>query len=585
MQGKARRTRSVTLYRLNVPPPIPDDISTLVDLAMVHERSTHPVNIAGSPALWVHGVLESADGDAAAWCADAARTTGVPVSIVDRRSLGLLLIVVDDHVYAIGYGQGHRLVRDDLKDHRFGIAFAVRTFEALHLTSLLRRRPGARGRSDATFAPAGLPIWGFGVEDHADLVGRIAGRAHGLDLTCSSDEKDTVQVSASAGIRMHLGIDPACLKADIQEIARICQEEEPRPDLEYIERIQPVKDPAQIGELDAALDDRLGKPVGDVANSLTLVVPTLRLIDYLRANSFAISLRTRVGPIEHLELHHLLDRTRQLESGTRVQALRRGHVRLYSDHSGGDPIGPATSADKWLEANVGLGARRFSMVDGRWYEVDGGYLERLRESVERVLGQRSDIRLPPWRVDDGEGERSYNSRVQRERPGEFLCLDRKGIKDRFHWRNGVEICDLLSRDGTIVHVKHAHGSAPLSHLFTQALLAVQTLRNSPEARHAFVDQVERLDQRWQLPATFEPKRLVFAILLKQGEPLGPDTLFPFAQVALVQIERTLKSVYDVDVEVIGIDAETGNTASRLRHVPTPRDGDATDGAQLRLPVP
>jgi len=51
----------------------------------------------------------------------ASRTTGRLVHFVDSRSAGLLLLIVDKRTYAIGYGQGHRLLSGDQKDRRFGL--------------------------------------------------------------------------------------------------------------------------------------------------------------------------------------------------------------------------------------------------------------------------------------------------------------------------------------------------------------------------------------------------------------------------------------------------------------------------------
>lgn len=50
---------------------------------------------------------------------------------------------------------------------------------------------------------------------------------------------------------------------------------------------------------------------------------------------------------------------------------------------------------------------------------------------------------------------------------------------------------------------------------------------------------------------FEPKKLVFAILLKNGEKLTADTLFPFAQVALLQAVSNLLAL-QIEVEVVSI---------------------------------
>ena len=47
-----------------------------------------------------------------------------------------------------------------------------------------------------------------------------------------------------------------------------------------------------------------------------------------------------------------------------------------------------------------------------------------------------------------------------------------GGRARAPARHGpLEICDLLGPDNELIHVKRAEGSAPLSHLFSQATLA------------------------------------------------------------------------------------------------------------------
>jgi uncharacterized protein (TIGR04141 family) len=124
----------------------------------------------------------------------------------------------------------------------------------------------------------------------------------------------------------------------------------------------------------------------------------------------------------------------------------------------------------------------------------------------------------------------------------------------------VEICDLLSPDDVLVMVKRAKGSDALSHLFNQALVAVQTLRNSPEGRKRFAEKVAEARKGRGLPDGFRPWKVVFAILLKDGADLTADTLFPFSQVTLVQTARTLEA-WGVQVEVVGIASTPSTVAS------------------------
>lgn len=107
----------------------------------------------------------------------------------------------------------------------------------------------------------------------------------------------------------------------------------------------------------------------------------------------------------------------------------------------------------------------------------------------------------------------------------------------------------------ISHVKRAKGSTPLSHLFSQALVSTQALATSPQARERFAAKVRNLPKGRDIQADFVPKKVVLAILLKDGEDLTPDTLFPFSQVTLATAARELESRYQIPIEVIGIEAD------------------------------
>jgi uncharacterized protein (TIGR04141 family) len=151
------RTRRQTLYRLAHADPSIDGLLDAVDADKA--SSGYDLDfpeLGGVPAILVHG---TASHDAA-WCADASATTGVSMTYTDRTSGAILLLAVDRCVYAISYGAGHRLIRDELKDQRFGLRFAVRQLDG----DRIHRMPGGRGRQDSILVPGGLPIWCYGLD-------------------------------------------------------------------------------------------------------------------------------------------------------------------------------------------------------------------------------------------------------------------------------------------------------------------------------------------------------------------------------------------------------------------------------------
>lgn len=282
------RTREVTLYRLVDVEPTREGLRLAIDQDQVGPDDIHDVDVAGSPGVWVERVVSR---DEAAWCADAARTTGRQVSLEEHKPSGLLVIAVDGEVYGVGYAYGHRLLVDDFKDTRFGLSVAIRTLDEHVIQDLSRRGLGGHGRTDMTSAPAGLPIWGFDLERQIDIVRKVAGETAALQISFSGDEARPVRLKGSAGLRLHLGVEPADFVNDIIEIARV-RRSVLRSCLEFVEWIPPVPDRHRIVELDNRLDEILGRPQSQATRRVIGVVPANQVGNSECADSFDIKVGT-----------------------------------------------------------------------------------------------------------------------------------------------------------------------------------------------------------------------------------------------------------------------------------------------------
>jgi uncharacterized protein (TIGR04141 family) len=238
--------------------------------------------------------------------------------------------------------------------------------------------------------------------------------------------------------------------------------------------------------------------------------------------------------------------------GERVNALRCGQVYLNDDEAGKEILSSAR-ADKWLEASVSVGARRFFLMDGDWFEIGAEYVRASRDAIGRLFPATPTIGLPRWSLTERRTEYDYNCYVEAWSRGQYMCLDKnRAVRDPLGVRSPLEICDLLGSDNELIHVKRAEGSAPLSHLFSQGLVSAQSLVAGPPAvRERFVKTVAELPHGQSLAADFKPTKVVYAILMPKGRELTPDTLFPFSQATLAHAARIL-GTYGIDVEVVGI---------------------------------
>ncbi|MFE1361471.1 TIGR04141 family sporadically distributed protein [Streptomyces harbinensis] len=536
-----------TVYQLPHVLPTPEAMLDALDIDQLHRLGAdlHLPETLGVPAVYVTCGMEQSE---ASWCETMARTTGISVRESVRRSAALLLVGVDGTVYAIGCDQGYRLIPESLKDQRFGLSFAIRQMNPEAIREAVSHSLG-QARTDISLVPGGAPVPLLGIRDHSRIVRRLGGRLDGVPLTRARYARgQAVSAQGGRGLNIALGVEPDALISDLRAIDRICREDIPHPELEFVDHIVPVNDGTTGAALDQALDERLG---GLTDGHISAAVPHGLHADYTEATVYVTRINSAEGRrSDDFDLDYVLERARLTTPGRRLEALRGGTVTLARDrYSGSVDTLAVTSALNWLEAGVSLGSRRFFLMDGDWYEAGSSYVEECRAALAALFPSSPSISLPPWRED--ESENCYNNRVADERLG-WLCLDTKNIANPVRPRDQVEICDLLLPDGTLVLVKRASASAPLSHLFNQARVAVELLQESADARERFCTRVRRLSRGTRvIPEDFTPKRVLLAILLKGREILTPNSIYGFSQIAMAQTTKALAG-RGVAVEVIGI---------------------------------
>ncbi|MEU1672755.1 TIGR04141 family sporadically distributed protein [Streptomyces roseifaciens] len=543
----ASNTAVRTVYRLSGVSPTPGAMLYALDLELLDKLGAelHVPEVLGVPAVYVTCGVERTE---ASWCESMSRTTGIAASESVRRTAALLLLAVDETVYAIGCDQGYRLIPEGLKDKRFGLSFAIRQMDPKMIRGAVSRSLG-QARTDISLIPGGASVPLLGIRDHSRIVRSLGGYLDDLPLTRSRYTRGkAVSAQGGCGLRIALGVEPEALISDLRTITRICNEDIPHQELAFVDHIVPVSDTKTLDALNEALDDRLGGPAD---GRISVSVPFEHHEVYDEATTYITQINSKSAlRSDDFDLGYVLTRARLAPPGRRLKALREGMVTLARDNQAGAADRLAvTSALSWLETGIPLGPRRFFLVDAEWYEAGAAYVEECQATVRALFPPSPSFSLPAWA--NGESEKAYNKRVAVERPG-WLCLDTKNVANPLRPRDQVEICDLLMPDGTLILVKRADGSGPLSHLFNQARVAVELLQESAQVRADFTAKVARLSGGARLlPDDYTPKRIALAMLLRNRGSLDPDSVFGFSQITIAQTAKAL-AARGVAVEVIGI---------------------------------
>ena len=269
----------------------------------------------------------------------------------------------------------------------------------------------------------------------------------------------------------------------------------PQRKLQALEQFVRVKSPDMIEQLEADL--RAALEEGSTGR-LALGWPHERIDDNGAPSAFKL-LGTGKHGVEAKDdlptLEDLLEAISQKAPEDRLSGASSIKVQLFRDSNGDAPVSAAIPAIHWLFFEVELGGIRYCLFDSRWHAMDTDYAQRLQAHVDEIFARPPAVSPPDWAVAAHADESAYNSMAAAALGG--VMLDKQLLRTTQHPR-GFEACDVITRNGLLVHVKHTPRSSAVSHLIGQALVATDALRHDNEARQELRELVARAggDPSW-----------------------------------------------------------------------------------------
>lgn len=524
-----------SLYRIV---DVPDLRSAIQDKYLDRDEFTaKDVRVVDRTGLLVSGAMVT---PTVAWAGTLHGLTSQNIDLGNTTAAAVLLLRNgEENAWALTYGMGFQLLDQSKVDAGFGQRVAIRVADPNELNSLTRTTLDQRSRTDRFSIPSGDHLRGFGVGDFGELVTRLVAQAAIPSLTGGS--KPT-RIRGADALSVPLARQPGALLADLNELEQIL-EQPAAPTLEVLEQLVAIRhDPDLIERLDAALDEALAIPNSPL---LGLSWPHERIDENGTASTFSLSgagrsnVRAQDGTPE---LDTILQAVRN--DADPLNRLKRIKIQLYGDAAGQNPISTAIPGLRWVAFETDQNGKRYCLHDGSWYLMDQDYAEKLAKRVDAIFGRGSHVKLPEW--PSGYDEADYNNHAAKAVHG--TVLDRKLLHTELHHR-GIEPCDVLAPDGTLVHVKSIESSSLASHLLAQALVSADALLHDEEARTKLRQRVEEQGgDPGHVPNRVH--RVVLGIARK-GHKLTSSDLFTFTQVTLVRHVTALEG-RGVDVFVAPI---------------------------------
>lgn len=440
---------------------------------------------------------------------------------------GMLFLKVDEHAFALTFGYGRSFLNQAKIERRFGLKVALNLIDERQIRSLDTKKFDEMVVSTNTQTSRTTELPTFGVDVLRDIVRAVTGTA----------PVGTGYKSLSGADALVLGVDKAVadLPSLLRDIYTHFTATRYQAAFGWVDHLAEVKNPILIAALDSELIGNLR-----AADTTTTHMAMPENLEWEDIEHFLIT-PTRKRSYDELDLDEYLAQPPTDASNLTIDLLKNRKVSVKF-------ISSADAVARWsvyqcLVSEHRVDGRLYALIEGRWFEIAQTLVTQVDDAISALPA--ATVALPPGLPGEPEGD--YNARAAAASPG-LALLDRElvapdGAKTR------IEFCDLMSTDGSLIHVKRKSRSSTLSHLFAQGHVSAESLSDGQlrdQVRAAIEKSAAGADSSGWLglvaPSDSPPDRDKLAItfaVIANSSATGVEWLPFFSRLTLMQTVRDL----------------------------------------------
>jgi uncharacterized protein (TIGR04141 family) len=325
----------------------------------------------------------------------------------------------------------------------------------------------------------------------------------------------------------------------------------------WVDHLAEVKDPTLVDSLDGQLVEQF--KASDTGATHMAMPENLAWEDI---EHFLIT-PTRKRAYEELDLDEYLAQPLTDAANLTIDLLKGRKVSVKFISSA-DPVA-RWSVYQCLVSEQRVDGKLYALVEGRWFEIAETLVTQVDTAVSAI--PTATVSLPAGRPGETEGD--YNIRAA-SAAADLALLDKElvapdGSKTR------IEFCDLMSTDGSLVHVKRKSRSSTLSHLFAQGHVSAEALVDGPlrdQVRSAIQKAAGTSDASGWLdlvpPSTSIPERdkvTVTYAVIANSSAIGVEWLPFFSRLTLMQTVRDLNRLGFAKIALVRVPVEAAQSSS------------------------
>ncbi|HWM92271.1 MAG TPA: DUF6119 family protein [Thermoanaerobaculia bacterium] len=390
--------------------------------------------------------------------------------IFNQSNSFVFVLRIDQRLFVLTHGQGYLALNPSLTVPGFGLRIALNAVDPQKVRSTESRnlRETATLKQLVLSRPSSLDQ--FEVSFNRELLYRLEGGLGRPEIGTR------IRGSASCGVATRVTFEQ--LGDWCRGLLKVQAEKTP-PSMERADWLRRVTDPKLVEHLDRLLDDALQAPAGE-AEALHLSPANIR--EYNQVEKYR--LRNAHGDIIEIDdldialvLSHLDELISVDEAPTAISLIG---VNAEGEEVIAQSLGSAVVFETTYEGD------RYLHTPEGWVYINPSLVNWVNQQLSILASPPEDYRLPDWPEDADEGK--YNSEVAVKDSLTYFCLDKKLVT--VEGRSRIEVCDLITRTGDLIHVKEfTHSSQAISHLVAQAEGSSALLLNDRRYREGIHKQL------------------------------------------------------------------------------------------------
>lgn len=369
--------------------------------------------------------------------------------------LNKLKIDGKERIFAITFGYAKNLFAEDVLEEQFGLKIVLNTVGMNDIRKISKVSVGTNQKQSQEQMPKASNINEFGFDLDRDLIMNVTGK-------CDDEvfEKANLIGGDIFSILIERNID------NIDEFLIYCykkyKEDKYKENFEWIDNIKEVKAKSEKEELDKILIEYINNSKFDC---VWMSIP--EVINWELVKGFSYTNEDIL--YDDIFIEKFIESIRNdLDN---IEQIKRRKIRMFDIE---DKEINKWSAYRCINAEIQYNQKSYCLNNGKWYHINKDFSNKIEAEYNNI--SLSDLSFIDY-SQEIKDEDEYNEKLTDSMDG-YLIHKIGEIPFGGGTGNRIELCDVMTKNNELIHIKKNGGSAYLSHLFNQAAVSAELLLDS-----------------------------------------------------------------------------------------------------------